>query len=465
MNNFSLFIDESRKSTGSGAITAAELDQYISKTGKKLPSPVHRVLYLAKKYSLLDSNSLDEIKSTLKSNIGAVMSKYGIPELDFTTLWDELKNLGRNIALLPQYQSEAERKAFEAGKVTVDDLTIDLTTPKGRNDAAKMYMPMIYKIVNQYVGKSRLGRDELMSAACAGFAEAISNFGVNTSGEEKEHKVTFKTYASYRVQQAILNDINRFGHSLSGTNWYASKKFGAGLLDAVSIDGMGTNDDGEIKNDHIAALGADPEPLERDEEKQWKELYNLIESTFKTRDVNIFYRYFGLHGYKREKSKDIAKDFGMSEGNIRNSVINKMIAFLKRDRGATEILSNIQDMYNESLMCSLINSPREVILETLVNDDIFILLEELNRWNNKDVFFHSLYLAYENISESDINVINTLINGDFSILDDLYKKNKKSIVRFLKEMYPTENISRKTDVALLEYMEDIQNAYQKYKTK
>ena len=122
-------------------------------------------------------------------------------------------------------------------------------------------------------------------------------------------------------------------------------------------------------------------------------------------------------------------------------------------------------MYNESLMCSLINSPREVILETLVNDDIFILLEELNRWNNKDVFFHSLYLAYENISESDINVINTLINGDFSILDDLYKKNKKSIVRFLKEMYPTENISRKTDVALLEYMEDIQNAYQKYKTK
>ena len=155
----------------------------------------------------------------------------------------------------------------------------------------------------------------------------------------------------------------------------------------------------------------------------------------------------------------------MSEGNIRNSVINKMIAFLKRDRGATEILSNIQDMYNESLMCSLINSPREVILETLVNDDIFILLEELNRWNNKDVFFHSLYLAYENISESDINVINTLINGDFSILDDLYKKNKKSIVRFLKDMYPTENISRKTDVALLEYMEDIQNAYQKYKTK
>ena len=465
MNNFSLFIDESRKSNGSEVITAAELDQYISKVGKKLPSTVQRVIYLTKKYALLDSDSLDEIKSTLKPNAGAVMSKYDIPETDFETLWSELKDLGRNITLLPQYQSEAERKAFEAGKVTVDDLTIDLTTPKGRNDAAKMYMPMIYKIVNQYVGKSRLGRDELMSAACAGFADAITDFGVDKGGDEKEHKVTFKTYASYRVQQAILNDINQFGHSLSGTNWYASKKFGAGLLDAVSIDGMSTNDDGEIKNDHIAALGEDPEPLERDEEKQWKELYDLIESTFKTRDVNIFYRYFGLHGYKREKSKDIAKDFGMSEGNIRNSIINKMIAFLKRDRGASEILSNIQDMYNESLMCSLINSSKEVILETLVNDDMFILLEELNRWNNKDVFFHSLYLAYENISTSDINVINALINGDFSILDDLYKKNKKSIVRFLKEMYPTENIARKTDVTLLEYMEDIQNAYQKYKTK
>ena len=77
---------------------------------------------------------------------------------------------------------------------------------------------------------------------------------------------------------------------------------------------------------------------------------------------------------------------GMSEGNIRNSVINKIIAFLKKNDKAMEILSDIQDIYNESLMIEMVGFERDMIIETLVNDDMFILLEELNRWGDKNVF-------------------------------------------------------------------------------
>lgn len=471
MNNFSHILNESNstasitvtESIESGHVTPEVLDQYIGSMGKKIPSTVQTALYLTKKYNLLSDTIIDEIKNTSKSRIGSVCKKYNMSVEDFDSLYNLLKTIGHNIRLLPQYQSEAETKSVMKGKLTIDDLTVDLDSPKGRNDATKMYMPLVYKIVNQYVGKSKLGRPELISAGLLGFTSALNDY--KRSNDEGK-RVTFKTYASYRVQQAILNDINNYGHTLSGTNWYATKKFGAGLLDAMSLDGTGMKDDeGEFKNDRLAALGEEPEPLERDEEKEWTALYRLLDSAFNTRDTNIFYRYFGLHGYKKEKSKDIAKSYGMSEGNIRNSIINKMIKFLKNDPKSGEILSNIMDMYNESLMCSLVGMDADFITETLVNDDIFILLEELNRWNNKDVFMHSLYLAYENIKKSDIEIINIIINGDFSILDDMYKKNKKTIVKFLKEMYPTENISRKTDVSLLEYMTDIQNAYQRYKTK
>ena len=460
MNKFSSLINEVK--TDNNSISIADLSMYVDKLGKKLPTAVQNVLYLTKKYNILDSDSLDEIKNALKTFIPTLLKKYNISSEDFTTLWSTLKELGNNIKLLPQYQSEAERSSFMAGKITIDDITIDLSTPKGRNDAAKMYMPLVYKIVNQYTGKSRLSRQDLMSAALQGFAEAMNNFGVSKNKEDSDKKVTFKTYASYRVQQAILNDINEYGHTLSGTNWYATKKYGADVLDAISLDGLGRNEDGEFQEDHLKALGFETDPLQRDEEKEWNDLYKLLESTFKSRDVNIFYRYFGLHGYKREKSKDIAKDFGMSEGNIRNSVINKMIMFLKKDRSAMEILSNIQDMYNESLMCSLYNAPKDVILETLLNDDMFILLEELNRWNNKNIFRQQLYLAFETLEHDEIDVINNLIQGDFTLLDNNYKRNKKTIIKFLKEMYPTENVAKKSDVSILEYMQDIQNAYQKY---
>lgn len=460
MDNFSSFVLEARKNYNSGSLLSSEINQYLSKVNRVIPENVKRVIYLTQKYNLLDVASIEEIKNSNKGGLKSLAKKYNINEDSLEDLWNMLKDLKNKIKLLPQYQTEQERQAIELGKLSMDDLTIDLDSQAGRSAAAKMYMPMVYKIVNAYVGKSKLDKQELMSAALKGFTDAMNDW---RKTDDEGQRVAFKTYAGFRVKQQILNDINEYGHTLSGTNWYASKVYGAGLLDAVSIDGMMSGDD-EIDSDKLSALGIEDKDLTRNEEKSWQSLYKLLENNFKQRDVNIFYRYFGLNGYKREKSKDIAKSMGMSEGNIRNSVINKMIKFLKNDRKASEILQDIQDMYTESLMIEMLGYTKEEIFETLINDDMYILLEELTKWNYKTVFNQAMRDTFSMIpDQKDKKILIDILKGDFEYLDNNFKKNKNLIILFLSNLYPTENMKKKTDVDLLNYMSDLQNYYKKYK--
>lgn len=460
MDNFSSFVLEARKNYNSGSLLSSEINQYLSKVNRVIPENVKRVIYLTQKYNLLDIASIEEIKNSNKGGLKNLAKKYNISEDSLEDLWNMLKDLKNKIKLLPQYQTEQERQSIELGKLSMDDLTIDLDSQVGRSAAAKMYMPMVYKIVNAYVGKSKLDKQELMSAALKGFTDAMNDW---RKTDDEGQRVAFKTYAGFRVKQQILNDINEYGHALSGTNWYASKVYGAGLLDAVSIDGMMSGDD-EIDSDKLSALGIEDKDLTRNEEKSWQSLYKLLENNFKQRDVNIFYRYFGLNGYKREKSKDIAKSMGMSEGNIRNSVINKMIKFLKNDRKASEILQDIQDMYTESLMIEMLGYTRDEIVETLINDDMYILLEELTKWNYKTVFNQAMRDTFSMIpDQKDKKILIDILKGDFEYLDNNFKKNKNLIILFLSNLYPTENMKKKTDVDLLNYMSDLQNYYKKYK--
>lgn len=459
MNNFTELINESRTNFSSDNLLASEVTKYLTKVNKIIPKNVQDAIYLTQKYGLLNKEDIDRLRKSNKSSLSGLSVSLNIPLDSIEHLWQLLKDIKTNIRMLPQYQSKAERDSVMLGKLALNDLTIDLDTPAGRNAATKVYMPMIYKIVNQYMGKSRMSRQDLISAALLGFNDAMNNW--KHEGEDK--RVIFKTYAAYRVQQQILNDINEYSHSLSGTNWYAAKHF-ADTIDAVSIDGFMSNKDDEYDQDRLSALGISDKPMHTDEEKSWKLLYKLIENNFKQRDVDIFYRYFGLHGYKREKSKDIAKSMGMSEGNIRNSVINKIIAFLKKNDKAMEILSDIQDIYNESLMIEMVGFERDMIIETLVNDDMFILLEELNRWPNKESFIQAISYALSNLEEND-RVILDILKEDFEYLDANYKKNKNVIINFLSYIYPTESFNKKTDVAILEMMSDLQNYWKKFNIK
>lgn len=60
------------------------------------------------------------------------------------------------------------------------------------------------------------------------------------------------------------------------------------------------------------------------------------------------------------------------------------------------------------------------------------------------------------------DVIEDLLGGDFEHLDSNYKKNKKSIIEFLSYMYPATSFAKKTDVDLLEMMQELQDYFKKH---
>jgi RNA polymerase sigma factor (sigma-70 family) len=464
MNNFTNFskiiaINEAKRLVNNTTMTVDEINEYIQKVGKKIPEQVASIVYLTAKYGLCDQKSIDDIRDANKSQLDKLAFRFNIPLTELEDLWKSLKELKTNIRLLPQYQTKSERASFMKGDLRMTDITIDLETSAGRNAAAKMYHPMLLKIVSGFVGQSRLGKPELMSAASQGFVDAMNDWRKN--GDESA--IAFKKYAAQRIRQQILNDINAYSHTFS-TNWYGVKKMGAGMLDAVSLDGLPKNMDGEFDQDRLAHMGTeDPNyNLTKNEEENWAELYKIIEDTFKQRDVDIFYRYFGLKGQNKEKAKDIAKSMGMSPGNIK-PIIDKILKTLKKNPRAMDLFLDLQATYNESLLLDLMGMDKEQMIEAIISDDMFILLEELTKWANKDVFKGTLYNVLDELGPREGKVIEEILDNDFDFLDRHFKADKKLIIKFLGLMYPTENFSRRTDVALLEYMEELSILYKNYK--
>jgi DNA-directed RNA polymerase specialized sigma subunit len=297
-----------------------------------------------------------------------------------------------------------------------------------------------------------------MSAALQGFTDAMNDWRKN--GDESA--TPFKTYAAYRVKQQILNDINAYSYSMK-TNWYGIKKMGSTMLSAISLDNAARDGEGEFKSDRLKELGAnDPNyNLSGSEEEHWGDLYKLIENTFKQRDVDVFYRYFGLKGHNKEKGKDIAKSIGVSPQLI-TGIVKEILNKLKNNPKAMEILMDLQSSYNESLMFDILSLDKEMMIEAIISDDTFILLEELTKWYDKNVYINTITNAIEGLDDKEKESIKNILLSDFNYLDKVFKSNRKTIVKFLGLVNPTESYSRKTDVSILEYMEELGDLYKKY---
>lgn len=453
MDNFSKILLEARKKYDSESLLNSEVQHFLTKVNKVIPTTVKDVIFLTQKYNLMDRESIDEIRNSSKSSLSKLSKKYGIPDESIENLYKQLKDLKTNIRLLPQYMSAQEREMLELGKLSMSDLTIDLETSQGRSAATRVYMPLIYKIVGQYVGKSSLSRADLISAGTEGFVSAMNSWDRSTG-------VPFKTYAGTRVRQQILNDINSNSHSLSGFNDYAFKK--GYSADALSLDNiLGMCDDGDYNQDHLAALGTTDDEYSELDDRKMKPVFDLLDRKFSTRDIDIFCRIFSLKGNKKETAREVAKSYGMDESNI-TQIKNKILKFLRNDSKAMQILRSLHESYNISLMVQLCGMDRATIMETLVNDDMFILLEELNKWADADSFKFAFETSLKQLPTQDAKCIIDIVKKDFDFLDGTFKKCKKTIVLFLNHMYPTESMNRKSDVSLLEYMIEIQEAYKKH---
>jgi hypothetical protein len=235
------------------------------------------------------------------------------------------------------------------------------------------------------------------------------------------------------------------------------------MLNALSLDGAARDAEGEFKQDRLRALGKEDSAfnLTPSEEENWNTLFKLIESTFKQRDVDIFYRYFGLKGYGREKGKDIAKSIGIAPSLV-TGIVKLILSKLKNNPKAMELLTDIRTSYNESIMLDVMNLDKNMMIETILADDMFILLEELTKWSDPEVFIATLDNVFNSMADNEVKTIKNILSNDFEHLDKVFKSYKKLIIKFLGLMNPTESFNRKTDVTLLDNMNEIGMLYKKY---
>lgn len=462
MQTFTNIINEARNRVNfdSVSLLSSEITKYLNKVNRVIPKNVQDIIYLTQKYNLLNAEDIQSIIDANKSQLETLSKTLNIKIDALKDIQIKIKGLKKQIKLLPQFQSQQEREEIMNGKLAANDLTIDLETQAGKNAVAKMYTPLVLKLVNDYVGKSSLDRAALISAGMLGLANAINEY------DKDKSNMSFKSFAGYRIIQAIKDDMNNISRTIS-TNWYGVKNDTA--IKTSSLSDLVTNDDGDYNDDHFAALADYDDYDSKDKEKVFAELYKILEMKFSVRDCDIYYRYMGLKDYFgiKQKSKDIAKMYGMSEGNIKNSVINKINKFIKDNPKTMLLMKELRESYEISLMNELIYNmnDKQVIYESLISNDMFIMLEEMNRWGNKDNFKMSITNILNKLSIEDAKYFIECLEKGFDYVDETYKKRKKLLSFILKEIYPTENFNNKSDVTIINSIVELSEISNNYKIR
>lgn len=467
MRKFSHLLCEDKDSE---ELLRAEITKYNNAVRKVVPVNVKNTIYLTDKYNVTSKEDLETIRTATKSALPRVAKQLDLDIKAVEDLWSSLKDIKGDYKLLPQYLSKAEREMIEAGRMALDDLTIDLETRTGQNAVAKLYTPLVLKIVNQQLPKRpNMTRQDMISSGMEGLWDAMKTW--KREPDKKTNKVvSFKTYASYRILQQIMNDANSTYQLFAGRNDYNIKKdiekYGSSILYGVSLDaltGSGGVDDDDLVQDRLPEIGVEDKPDSRQEQKDWSVVFKELERKFSQKDMDIFYRYFGVNGYKRETGPEIAKSYNTTPQNINNGYLAKVLKYIRKNRQLMSMLQDIRDTYMESILPSMVDLGSTQIIERLAQDDIYLLLTEATRWTDKSQFIRTVKDILKDYTPEEREVLAIVLSSGFDTLDLAVRKDNQLLQSFLVRMYPTQSFQKFTDGDIIEYMGELQDYCEKYK--
>ena len=209
---------------------------------------------------------------------------------------------------------------------------LNLNDPNERSRLFIQYKNLMFKIVNQYVGKLPLPFDDIVGAAMEGFTKAMNSYKEGTSQ-------SFQQYAGWCMRNNILTSANEEGHIVK-FNAYQQKKAkerGESTFITQSISNIYE----DSQEDKLEILGIeDPEIDNVSDEEVFSNLFTWLEHNFSNRDCEIFYLYFGLNGRTQTKGIDIAKQFKVSAATV--TVTNKKI--IKKIKENEMMLSYLRNL-------------------------------------------------------------------------------------------------------------------------
>ncbi len=227
----------------------------------------------------------------------------------------------------------------KANKPVVIEITVD-----NKDNIVKQYIPLVHKITRQMNLKNGVEYGELLSIGFDGLLYAIDRYKQNTSQ-------SFTQYAAYMIRFHILNYINSGATKLirmSSTAVKTNENNGFSNMVVVSIDDQPESSEhrtstldkivGESDSSIYNSLGDDVDTM-------WGKIFTVLNEVFSARDITIFYRRFGINGYKICKGIELAKEYNTSSVNI-TTTCNKIIKYMKNDKRMSDILLDILQQTN-----------------------------------------------------------------------------------------------------------------------
>ncbi len=458
----------------------AEIDKFINKMDNKISSEVKTVTVLLQKYNIYDKEVINRLIKGTKTEIKSIVTEFGIEERDINEILSILKKLNteNRTRLIPIMMTKNEREDYMRGEKKDDDITLDLETERGRNKIAKEYMPMVNKIAKTFVGKSPFTFSDLVSSGTEGLYNAMLNYRKPETNDAESLEIDdderkklldskrkkFEQYAMYRIIYQIKHDINYLSHTVTMGQYAYDKKRENGESTHItqSID---RNFDGDTPIDKMLSMSEQPGVFKGgDTDDKIKLITKRLEEEFPMKKCEIFYRLFGVNGRQRVKARTIADELGVDETQIARTK-RQMISFLQTDKKLLRALSELSDLYTESLLCDIYNLGRETILERLIADDTYVLLEEILKFENKNVFKRAMQNALSEMDVEGADFIVMCVKNGFDFIDRAWNvpSSRGYIIQFLSRLEPTVNYAARTDAFYLGKMSEILELCQKHK--
>lgn len=452
-------------------ISIDELREYIDKVSKKLPQKVNIVLQRILELKIL---SREEIIDIIEASSAALKrlcrDTYNCLYDDIVDLKRLLKDINQDIRLLPMFMSEIQRERFMKDKIDVQDILLDLDSDSGRDRCAKEYAPLVVAIAKKYNGKSSLSLNELISAGQLGLTKAMNDYhkpdsyidvdDTIPSSDKEETKVkkglSFKQYAGWRIRQQILNDMNDLSRVVRISQYIYQKNKDQ---DKSSNNFSKSLDDAEINDINISTNMKSASYDKEDE--MWSKIYKFVDSKFSTRDASVFYQFFGVRGYKQKSGVEIAKSVKLTPARI-SYIIAKILKTIRQNNQLKQYLEYISDLYTESIISRCYNMNYQDILNTLMDDSILVILENLTRWSNPDILCNTLNMVLEDLVPDTRDTIITNIKESFNTIDESFSENREPYIEFLERIYPTIPIRKKDDSTILSYLGEIHQKFHEY---
>ena len=288
---------------------------------------------------------------------------------------------------------------------------------------------------------------------------------------KKKKRSSFLTYASYRMKQKILDDINNYSRTVripgSTMNRHKDDEEWQNMGKTTSIDVTfaGSEEEGKLTlADRLAELQIGPEDLKLDGEDAAnaataEKIYNMIENKFNQKHCTVFYKTFGLKGYTMMRPSEVAKEMGLSNANV--SMINKRIAtFLKTTPGAQPLLKSLLINCMESIFVDSLTKTRVEVSEALRSNDMYILFEDLTKWSEPSVLESSLKMTLDQYDADTAQFLIDCFNQGIGLVEEEYQANKKLFVHFLESLNPTQSFQKKQDLFILAEMDSLISLYQ-----